>query len=146
MRKWTCAVALAVLFLAVSAVSSRGQEKKEEKKPDPKQVKELMRRKLADAEKLLEALATNNLEQAVKQAEDLRQVRKEAAWKIVKTEQYETWSEEFDRQLVQLIKAARDKNLEAAKLSYLGMTLSCFNCHAYVRDLGALSAESHPRP
>ena len=40
----------------------------------------------------------------------------------------------------------KDKNLEAAKLNYLGMTLACFHCHTYVRDLGRVNLEVEPRP
>jgi len=43
-------------------------------------------------------------------------------------------------------KAAKDKNLEQAKLSYLGMTLCCFNCHTYVRDQRRVSADTATTP
>jgi hypothetical protein len=44
-------------------------------------------------------------------------------------------SDQFGESAEALLKTAREKNLGAAKLHYLGMTLSCFNCHSYTRDL-----------
>ncbi len=101
-----------------------------------------MHRKLEYSQKLLEALALNDLDKAAKSAEDLIRVRKEVTWKVVKTREYEIWSDEFERNARSVVKAAKDKNLEEAKLNYLGMTLACFHCHTYVRDLGRLSVES----
>ena len=39
------------------------------------------------------------------------------------------------KRYTEIVKAAKESNLEAAKLHYLGMTMACFNCHAYVRDM-----------
>src|SRR5579872_4970254 len=123
----------ALLFTALAAggitLAGRGDDPKkaDDNKPDPRKVKELMHRKLECSQKLLEALALNDLEKAAKSAEDLIRVRKEVTWKVVKTPEYEIWSEEFARNAEGVIQAAKDKNLEAAKLNYLGMTLACFH-------------------
>ncbi len=149
----THALALAVLALFLPALSGHGQEKKkgDPKKPDPQKVKELMHRKLVSSQKLLEALTTNNLPAAGKQAEELTRISKEAEWKVLKTERYEMWSDEFRRSADGIAKAARDRNLESAKLNYLGMVLVCFNCHAYTRDQGVLhedpvARQGNPNP
>ena len=134
MRKWTYALTLATLALSAVTYCGHAQDRKDDK-PDEKKVKELMRRKLDNAQKVLEALALNDLQGAAKHSEELIKIRKEAAFKIVKTVEYEIWSDEFDRAAMGIVKAAKDKNLEAAKLSYLGMTMACFHCHTYVRDL-----------
>jgi hypothetical protein len=138
MRTVTSVLVLGALVVGGAALVGRGDEPKkaDDQKPDPKKVKELMHRKLEHSQKVLEALAINNLDQAAKHAEELIRVRKEAAWVIVKTPEYEIWSDEFARNAQAVIKAAKEKNLEEAKLNYLGMTLSCFHCHTYVRDLG----------
>ena len=143
MKKHFGVLLLAILGLCVTAriEPSQGAQPKEAQKPDPKMVKELMRRKLDYAQQLLEALALNDLDKAEKSAAGLIRVRKEVAWMVVKTKEYEVWSDEFNRNLDGVIKAAKDKNLEAAKLSYLGMTMSCFHCHTYVRDLGRIDTE-----
>lgn len=111
-------------------------QKKEAPKVDKKKVKELMALKLDQSQKLLAALVMNDLEKTARHAEELQRIRKEASWLIVKTEQYEIWSKEFTSAADRIIKAAKDKNPDAAKLGYLELTMTCFHCHAYVRDLG----------
>jgi hypothetical protein len=145
MRKLTLAVALAALITGVTTVGGHGEARSEEKgakaaKADAGKVKALMRRKVTDAQGVLEALALNDLPKAAKFAEDLLRVRRDPHWRVFKTEQYNTWSEEFRRAAEGIVRAAKDKNLESAKLQYLGLTLACFNCHTYVRDQGTTSA------
>jgi hypothetical protein len=94
-----------------------------------------MRRKLTGAQGVLEALTLNDLEKVAKHAEELIRVRKEVAWTVHRTEQYELFSEDFRRSAEDMLKAAKEKNLEAAKLHYLGLAMACFNCHSYTRDL-----------
>jgi hypothetical protein len=148
MRHLTFALLFTALAVTGVTLAGRGEDPKkaDEQKPDPKKVKELMHRKLEYSQKLLEALALNDLDKAAKSAEDLIRVRKEITWKVVKTPEYEIWSDEFERSAKSVVKAAKDKNLEEAKLNYLGMTLSCFHCHTYVRDLGRVSVEDHTGP
>ena len=138
MRKLTFTLLVAALALVGITLVGRGEDPKKPdvRKPDPKKVKELMHRKLEYSHKVLEGLAVNDLDKVAKNAEELMRVRKEAAWFIVKTREYEIFSEDFARSAEALVKAAKDKNLETAKLNYLSMTLACFNCHTYVRDLG----------
>ena len=116
-------------------------QKKDAPKPDKKKVKELMTLKLEHHQKLLAALVMNDLPNAAKHAADLQKVRQDVAWMIVKTPQYEIWSKEFTSSADKVIKAATEKNPDAAKLGYLEMSLSCFNCHTYVRDLGDIRLE-----
>jgi hypothetical protein len=109
------------------------------KKPEPQRDDKnnlhlLMERKLEYSQKLLAAIAQNDQKTVVKNAEALVEITGEAQWKVFKTEQYDTYSGEFRRSAEQLAKYARDKNLDAAQLTYLELTLTCFNCHKYVRD------------
>lgn len=114
------------------------KQAKEDKKdaPKPEKVKELMTAKLNQSQKLFAALVMNDLDTAAKHAEELKRIRKEASWLIVKTRTYDMWSKDFTQSADKIIKAAKDKNLDAARLGYLEMTTTCFNCHIYVRDLG----------
>jgi len=116
-------------------------DKKADAKPDRKKVKELMSQKTTHSQKVLESLMKNDLPAAAKHAEELVRVRKEAAWFVVKTEVYKLWSDQFSSGAEKIIKAAKEKNPEVAKLGYLEMTMVCFNCHSYVRDLGDISIE-----
>jgi hypothetical protein len=146
MRTWIYALTLAALALRAATHSGHAQEKKADDKADEKKVKELMHRKLENGQAVLQALCLNDLDKAAKHSEELIKIRKEAAWKIVKTVEYEIWSDEFDRAANGIVKAAKEKNLEAAKLNYLSMTMACFHCHTYVRDLKRANVADAPLP
>jgi hypothetical protein len=148
MKKLLIGLTFVVLFglvltfvaLAACAAAAAGQEqqptKVERQKADPKKVKELMRRKLENAQKILEAITMNDLDKIALHADDLIKVSKEAAWIVFKTPQYEMNSDDFRHSAEKLIRQSKAKDLESAKLTYLEITMTCFHCHRYVRDVG----------
>jgi hypothetical protein len=138
---------IVALALRVATLVGHGEEpKKDDPKADEKKVKELMHKKLEASQKVLEGLATNDLEKVGKNAEELARIRKEAAFRIIPTAEYDLWSDEFVRSVERISKGAKDKNLEQAKLGYLSMTLACFNCHTYVRDQKRVSIDTEVMP
>jgi hypothetical protein len=141
--KGTFLFGLVALLVCIPTLSGHGQEPK---KPDPKKVKELMRRKLEHAQKVLEGITLNDVKMIAKHADELVEINKQAEWKVLKTPQYEMFSDEFRRTAETLSKNAKDKNLDGASLTYLEMTLNCFNCHRYVRDVGWARSDQETRP
>jgi hypothetical protein len=143
MRKWTCIVAALALTLSATLSGHSDEPKKPADKPDEKKVKELMHKKLEASQKVLEGLATNDLEKVSKNAEELARIRKDVSFRVIPTAEYDLWSDEFVRSLDNISKGAKDNNLEKAKLGYLSMTLACFNCHTYVRDQKRVDVDTH---
>ena len=47
--------------------------------------------------------------------------------------EYELFLNEFRRNAQDLMTAGKQKNLDAASLAYVQMTLSCISCHAFIR-------------
>lgn len=95
-----------------------------------------MQRKLANSQKVLEGIAIGDFKVIEKHAEELLQISKEAGWKVLKTADYELYSSDFRRHAERLMKNARDKNLDAAALTYVELTLTCVKCHKHVREVG----------
>ena len=120
--------------LTVLAVALLGSGHAQEKKPAPKKPPTVMQRKLAHAQKVLEALALNDFDKIATNADDLTQCAQEAGWKVVKTARYDLYSNDFMRHLDSMKKAAKAKNLDAAALAYVEVTLTCVKCHQYVRE------------
>ncbi len=118
----------ALLCLAVgpAVVGGSGQQ--------PKTAQDLMRKKLAHSQKVLEALALNDFAAIRTHAEELILIAKDVQWRIVKSPRYELHSNEFMRACEGLIEKAREKNTDGAALSYVDLTLSCVRCHKYVRE------------
>ncbi len=96
--------------------------------------KEIMKEKLDYAHFLLNGIATENFDLIANNAEKLNQLSLSTVWREGRTPEYEALSADFRRHAVALTKAAKDRNLDAASLAYVQMTLSCVNCHKYMRN------------
>lgn len=131
MKTRSFALGLGVLFawILLVPVFGQGPQKKES------DVKELMQQKLKHSQKILEAIATNDFDNLSKHADELIILSKEAEWKVLKTPRYEAYSNDFRRNAESLIESAKEKNLDAAALAYVDLTLNCVKCHKHVREV-----------
>jgi len=100
--------------------------------------KEFMRAKLELSQRLLEGLATEDYEFLVSKGTKLSAMSREAGWRVFENPEYDQQSATFRRNVDSLVKASKEKNLDAATLAYVRMTMSCVDCHKLVR--GKLSA------
>ena len=66
---------------------------------------------------------------------------KEADWRVFENPDYDQQSVTFRRHVNSLVKAAKDKNLDAATLAYVRVTMSCVDCHKLVRGKLVASAD-----
>jgi hypothetical protein len=129
---------LLTLFLGATVFAVVGLAAAQRQPPDPPdagQVRDnLMRKKLEHAQKVLEGVAVNNFEMIERYADELIILSKRAEWRVLQTPEYTRQSDEFRRNAATLIKAAKDKNTDAAALGYVQMTMSCVSCHKYIRE------------
>jgi hypothetical protein len=129
----TCALAV-----GMPALSGHGQEPKREPKKlndaIAKELGELMKRKLESSQKVLEGVVVNDFDKIRKNADELISISKQAEWKVLKTPEYELFSNEFRRNAGDLVQKAKEKNLDGAALAYVDLTLTCVKCHKYVRE------------
>jgi hypothetical protein len=117
MGKWMFVLTLAALGVSVAAYPMPAQPR-----PVEPTTQQLMKKKLEHAQHLLGALSLNDLQAAGKDAENLLRIRQEAAFRALKTPEYDFCAERFQQSAEGIIKAAKTDNLEAAKLHYLGTT------------------------
>jgi len=94
---------------------------------------DIMRLKLDYSHYILNGIATENFGLVATNAEKLSKLSQATAWRARQTAEYEVLSAEFRRNADALAKAAKDRNVDAASLAYVQMTLSCVNCHKYMR-------------
>ena len=124
-------------FVMFAAVAGPGLAQDPPKpKAAPPQAKGLtvMERKLKHAQGLLEGLALKDFVKIEKSADELMQCVKEATWRINDTDKYLLYSNEFIREIEGLQKAAKKKNVDAATLAYMEMTMTCVKCHEHLRE------------
>jgi hypothetical protein len=68
-------------------------------------------------------------------AEELIRLSNTAEWVILKTPQYALHSNEFRRAAEDIVRKAKEKNLEGATLGYMDLVRTCVRCHQHVREV-----------
>ena len=102
----------------------------DDKKPDP-----IMKQKLVHAQKIMEGIALGNFETIERNADELIIISHKAGWRVLQTPDYTRFSDEFRRNCENVAKGAKQKNIDAASLAYVQMTLTCVACHKHVREV-----------
>jgi cytochrome c556 len=129
-----------VILLVAGAGGLLAQSKRQ------RAVKEFMRDKLELSQKALEGLATEDYDLIIAKATKLSAMTLEPHWRAFENPDYDQHSVTFRRQVDALAKAARNKNLDGATLAYVRMTISCVDCHKFVRGKIVASAKRAPAP
>ena len=97
--------------------------------------KPFMQRKLVHAQKVLEAIALEDYQRIEHHAQQLSLLSQAATWNVINTPEYLMHSRQFRRAAERMRDAAKQKNLDAATLAYVQMTLKCVECHQHVRKV-----------
>jgi len=94
----------------------------------------LMRDKLSYATKALEGLSMEDYGKIAEAGNMMGVISRAAAWHVIPTEQYARMSKNFQEQARDLERHAKDKNLDAASMDYMRITMTCVQCHNYIRE------------
>ncbi|HZR06153.1 MAG TPA: hypothetical protein VFA61_10050 [Candidatus Udaeobacter sp.] len=119
---------LVLALLLAGTSSTYGQAEKESG------VKEAMRKKVAYSQQVLVGVTMEDYGLIVSNAEKLVELSNKTNWYSRQAPEYELFLNEFRRNAQELMKAGQQKNLDAASLAYVQMTLSCVSCHQYIRQ------------
>lgn len=124
-------LAMLVLGVVSAAVWSVGAEQNQA----PSRA-EFMRRKLDFSKLVLEGITLEDYDKVARGGKALLLLSQAAEWEVptipnvpdyvVKTRQFQDLAED-------LMKKAKEKNLDGSTLAYLRLTMSCVECHKYVR-------------
>lgn len=138
MKNGNLVLVVSTVVVGMTILVTHGDEpQKEPKKLDrviTKELSLLMRRKLDSSQKVLEGIALNDFDRISKHADELISVSKQAEWRVLKTPEYELYSNDLRRNAAVLIQQAKEKNLDGAALTYVDLTLTCVKCHKHVRE------------
>ena len=93
----------------------------------------VMKEKLAHAQGVLEALTTSNYSALQHHSAELSRATKLPGWDALRSPEYRRYSESFLRATEDLTKAANDRDLDGAVVHYLSMTMTCYQCHRYMK-------------
>jgi hypothetical protein len=95
--------------------------------------KEFMRDKLELSQKVLEGITVEDWDQVIAKGTRLSAMTQEADWRVFENPNYDQHSQTFRQHVDSIVKAAKKKDLDAATLAYVRMTMSCVDCHKAVR-------------
>ena len=123
-----------ITVLAASLTTTLAQSRRE------RAAKEFMHDKLELSQHALEGVVTENYDLIIAKGTKLSAMTKEADWRLFENPDYDLQSQTFRRHVDGLVKAAKDKNLDAATLAYVRVTMSCVDCHKLVRGKLVASA------
>lgn len=109
-------------------------------------VERFMRKKLEASQGVLEGLVGERFDLIKQGADAMKTMNRAAAWQVFKSPEYVLYSEEFRRVSSQLSEDATNKNLEAAALTSMRLTMNCVRCHSHVRKLEVADRPQPVRP
>ncbi len=112
--------------------------------PQANNVREFMRAKLTNSQKVLEGLSLEDFDLIAKNSQAMSLLSQAANWQVLQTPEYLQHSQDFRRAADAVTEAAKKKNLDGAALGYVELTMKCINCHKYVR--GVRMAHAKPLP
>lgn len=130
--KWLVPVAL-IAVAGVVFQSVRAEEEAKAKAPK-QELSDFMHQKLDASNKILEGLVTEDTDLVREGAEVLTQMSTAEKWQISHNVMYLQFSKEFQRNAEKLVDAAKEKNLDRAALRWMDTTMSCIECHRFVRN------------
>ncbi|MGB7220200.1 MAG: hypothetical protein WBD07_15485 [Vicinamibacterales bacterium] len=125
MRKMFPRLSLVVLLLALSGPDAPAQTAATSR---------VMREKLGHSQKILEAIMTSDFKSLEERSLALANVTKTEGWAVLKSAEYLRQSAAFVRALDDLVASARQKNLDTAVIHYMGMTMTCYECHRHLKN------------
>lgn len=101
-----------------------------------------MANKLHHAQELVRALAVEDFKQLEDSARSLRTICQDTLWKASPNLTYVKHSTEFASATDELARWASANDLNAVTMCYVRVTISCVECHKFVRDHSILG-EKH---
>jgi len=94
-----------------------------------------MRQKLDATARIMEGLVTEDAAMVKQGAEVLVEMSSAEKWQVRNNLMYKQYSADFQQAAKRLKEAAEKDNLDRAALQWIDTTMSCIDCHKYVRAM-----------
>jgi hypothetical protein len=115
------------------AVAQQVQKENKDKSPD---LYAFMRVKLGWMDLILEGMLVDDFKKIEKGALKLKEMSNAEKWRVSNDLMYRNHSEDFEKRIDKLIKVAQEgESLDKATLAWFDTTMSCIECHRWVRTM-----------
>jgi len=147
-RRLIPVLCVTVVVLGIAFVAQKSSLRAQDATTEPgKAVKPLMQMKLDNAKAILEGLTLEDYESVASNARQLKLLSMESGWNVLQTGTYRRHSEAFRENADLIVEAAEDRDINAAALGYVAMTVRCVECHNYMRKhLGTQDSQPSDTP
>ena len=122
------------------------KEKADKEEKDKTALAEFMHAKLDASTEILEGLLMEDEKKIIKGAEKMREMSQAEKWRISNDMMYRHHSEDFRRNVDKLITSAKGNSIDRAALNWFDVTLSCIDCHRWVRRVLIAEADDPFQP
>ena len=130
-----CGAALGTAFLFQRAGAAADAKAAAPRTAEQKEtLQKFMRKKLDASNSILEGLTTEDYDLIAAGAAELTRASSAEEWRVSNDALYRQHSDQFRRIAGRLEKQAKAKNLDGAALVWLEGTMSCIECHKWVRS------------
>src|SRR5208283_1558231 len=104
--------------------------------PERRNRSDFMRQKLEYSKNVLEGLSLEQYDLIERNAKALKVLSQAAEWEvpmIPNATDYVAMTSEFQRYADELVRCAKQSNIDGATLAYVKLTMNCVQCHKLVR-------------
>lgn len=105
----------------------------DEKSKEKPALATFMRQKMEASHDIMEGLLIEDGKLINKAAKKLKSMSETERWRVSNDIMYRNHSEDFRHAVDKLIVASKGNSIDRAALSWFDVTLSCIDCHRYVR-------------
>ena len=125
-----------------STPGSAKQIKEEQAKEQP--LSKFMKQKLVSSEQILRGLMMDDMQLVQSSAKKLLRMSRSEGWRASNDMLYLQHSIKFQNAADDLLNKAKARSMDGVSLAWIKVTMSCINCHEWVRDT-ALADITVPR-
>lgn len=94
----------------------------------------LMREKMTHSQRILEAIMISDYGLLDRESAALLHATEAPGWWVLKSPEYAAKSSAFVRETQDLVESAQQRDLDAAAMHYVSLTLTCYQCHRYLKN------------
>jgi hypothetical protein len=94
----------------------------------------VMREKLMHSQRILEAILISNFDLLERESTALSKATELPGWSVLEGPEYQRQSAAFLRATRDLVDAAKERDLDAAANAYTTLTMTCYQCHRYMKS------------
>lgn len=131
---------------AEARAQQRTQDRPQRDDDEKPILSKFMRQKLAASNSVLEGLVMDDLKAVTKASDKLLQMSMTEKWRVTNDPTYARFSKDYQRTVERLKAKSKQGTVDGAALAWMDVTLSCIECHEWVRNVVIVELDQGEAP